>query len=49
MTNELKDRIKNFIVSWNNTIDDDFMGLADYDLFLETAIDLLEETIGEKR
>ena len=49
MTNELKDRIKNFIVSWNNTIDDESMGLADYDLFLETAIDLLEETIGEKR
>jgi hypothetical protein len=28
MTNELKDRIKNFIVSWNNTIDDETMGLA---------------------
>jgi len=48
-TNELKDRIKNFIVSWDNTIDDEFMGLADYDLFLETAISLLEETIGEKK
>jgi hypothetical protein len=32
MTNELKDRIKNFIVSWDNTIDDETMGLADYDL-----------------
>ena len=49
MTDELKNRIRDFIVSWDNTIDDDFMGLADYDLFLETAIDLLEETIGEKR
>jgi len=49
MTSELKDKIRNFIVSWDNTIDDESMGLADYDLFLETAIDLLEETIGEKR
>jgi len=49
MTNELKDRIRNFIVSWNDTIDDDFMGLADYDSFMETAISLLEETIGEKK
>ena len=61
MTNELKDRIKNFISSWDNTIeeklkiltaslnkDDDFIGLADYDSFLQTAISLLEETIGEK-
>ena len=47
MTNELKDRIKNFIVSWNNTVDDEFMTMADYDLFLETAINLLEETINE--
>jgi len=45
---ELKDRIREFISSWNDTINDDFMGLADYDLFLETAISLLEETIGEK-
>jgi hypothetical protein len=29
MTNELKDRIKNFIVSWDNTIDDETMGLAE--------------------
>lgn len=47
MTNELRDRIENFIVSWENTIDDETMGLADYDLFLEMAISLLEETIGE--
>ena len=47
MTNELNDRIKNFIVSWDNTIDDESMALPHYDLFLETAISLLEETIGE--
>ena len=48
MTSELKDRIRNFIVSWDNTINDESMGLADYNLFLETAISLLEETIEEK-
>jgi|LakMenE18May11ns_1017448.scaffolds.fasta_scaffold9302193_1 hypothetical protein len=49
MTEELKNRIRDFIVSWDNTIDDESMGLADYDLFLETAISLLEETIEEKQ
>jgi len=48
MTEELKNRIRDFIVSWDNTINDESMGLADYDLFLETAIGLLEETIEEK-
>jgi hypothetical protein len=53
MTNELKDRIRNFIVSWDNTIDD--ANWTTCDLFLEyvisetlTAISLLEETIEEK-
>jgi len=45
MTDELKNRIRDFIVSWDNTINDEFIGLADYDLFLETAIKLLEESI----
>ena len=48
MTNELKNRIKNFIVSWNNTADDESFGLADYDLFLQTAIGLLEETVVDE-
>lgn len=50
MTNELKDRIKNFIVSWNDTFNysDDELRLADYDLFLETAISLLSEIIREE-
>ena len=39
MTNELKDRIRNFIASWDNTIDDKTMGLADF----------IYETIGEKK
>jgi hypothetical protein len=45
MTNELRDKIKNFIVSWDNTIED--ANWATCDLFLEMAIDLLKETIGE--
>ncbi len=49
MTEELKKTIRDFIDSWNDTIDDDFMGLADYDSFMETAIGLLEETIGENK
>ena len=36
---ELKDRIRDFIVSWDNTIDDEFMGLADY----------IYQTIGENK
>ncbi len=51
MTNELKDRIKDFISSCNQNLvyplNDAKFGLADYDLFLETAINLLEETINE--
>jgi hypothetical protein len=47
MTNELKNRIRDFIVGWDQTVND-FTSMADYDLFLETAILLLEETIGEK-
>jgi len=47
MTDELKNRIRDFIISWDNTIDDEFIGLADYDLFLETAISLLEESIRD--
>jgi len=46
MTNELKNRIKDFISSWNNTIDYE-VDLWDWPIFLETAIGLLEETIKE--
>ena len=48
MTNELRNRIEDFIVDWNNTVND-FTSMADYDIWLETAISLLEETIGEKK
>ena len=51
MTNELKNRIRDFIVSCDNTVTD-FSSTADYDnlaFFLETAISLLEETLEEKQ
>lgn len=47
MTNELKETIKNFLVDYDNTINDDFMSMADYDLWMTTAINLLEQTINE--
>lgn len=47
MTNELKTTIKNFLLDWDNTSMDEGFGLADYDLWMETAISLLEQTIKE--
>lgn len=43
MTTELK----NFLVDYDNTVDDESFGLADYDFWLETAVNLLEQTIKE--
>lgn len=48
MTNDLNERIKSFIESWNETANDDFLGLADYDSYLETAISLLTEVVDNK-
>ena len=45
MTNELKETIKNFLVDWDNTSMDDTFGLADYDLWMETAINLLQQCV----
>lgn len=47
MTNELKQTIKNFLVDYDNTVND-FAGMADYDLWLQTAIDLLEQVVENK-
>ena len=44
MTNELKETIKNFLIDYDNTIND-FMGMADYDLWMTTAIGLLEQVV----
>lgn len=48
MTNELKETIKNFLVGWDNTSMDEGFGLADYDLWMETAISLLEQVVENK-
>ncbi len=47
MTNELKDNIRNFLVDFDNIYNDESFGLADYSLWLDTAISLLEQTIQE--
>ena len=44
MTIDLKDRIKNFLVGWDN-ISMNEIGLADYDLWVNEAISLLTETL----
>ena len=49
MNNELKTTIKNFLVDWDNTSMDECFGLADYDLWMTTAINLLEQTIQPMR
>lgn len=45
MKEDLKDRIKNFLVGWDHTSMDDSFGLADYDLWINEAINLLTETL----
>lgn len=44
MTNELKETIKNFLIDYDNTVND-FTSMADYDLWMETAISLLEQVV----
>lgn len=45
MTKDLKDRIRNFLAGWDNTSMDESFGLADYDLWINEAVDLLTETL----
>ena len=47
MTDELKTTIKNFLVDWDHTSMDEDFGLEDYDLWMTTAISLLEQTTKE--
>lgn len=46
MDEKLVETIKNFLVDYDNTVSD--FNMADYDLWLETAVSLLEEAIGVK-
>lgn len=48
MTEQLKETIQNFLVDFDNTYDDDSFGLADYSLWLDTAVDLLQQVIDNQ-
>ena len=45
MTEDLKNRIRNFLVGWDHTSMDEGFGLEDYDLWINQAINLLTETL----
>jgi len=47
MKDELRKRIEQFIVDYENHIDDVHDNIANMDSFLETAISLLTETVQE--
>jgi hypothetical protein len=46
MNDKLKSNIRNFIVDYDNTVSD--FNMADYDLWLETAVNLLREVLENK-
>lgn len=45
MTNELKETINNFLVDYDNTSTDESFDMADYDLWMETAVSLLKQIV----
>ena len=47
MSKDLKDRIRNFLVGWDHTSMDEGFGLADYDLWINEAVDLLTEALED--
>lgn len=47
MDNKLRETIQNFLVDWDNTSMDEGFGLADYDLWMETAVNLLEQSLND--
>jgi hypothetical protein len=46
MSDKLQSNIRNFIVDYDNTVSD--FNMADYDLWLETAVNLLKEVLENK-
>lgn len=44
MNDKLREKVQNFLVDYDNTVDD-FMSRADYDLWMETAITLLQQCV----
>jgi hypothetical protein len=47
MKDELRKRIEQFIIDYENNIDDVHDNIANMDSFLETSISLLTETVQE--
>lgn len=45
MNDSLRTTIQNFLVDYDNTSTDESFGLADYNLWLETAIELLQKCV----
>ena len=46
MSDKLQSNIRNFIVDYDNTVSD--FNMADYDLWLETAVNLLQEVLDNQ-
>jgi hypothetical protein len=46
MSDKLQSNIKNFIVDYDNTEND--FNITDYDLWLETAVNLLREVLDNQ-
>lgn len=49
MSNELRETIKNFLIDFDHTYNDESFGLADYSFWLDTAVSLLEQSIEENK
>jgi hypothetical protein len=45
MNDKLRKNVQNFLVDWDNTSTDESFGLADYDLWMTTAINLLQQCV----
>lgn len=45
MNDKLRETVQNFLVDWDNTSMDEGFGLADYDLWMDTAINLLQQCV----
>lgn len=44
MSPQLRKTVQDFLVDYDNTVDN-FTSLADYDLWLETAVNLLQQSV----
>ena len=44
MNDKLREKVQNFLVDYDNTVDD-FMSRADCDFWMDTAINLLQQCV----